>query len=226
VLGGAGITSAFMTAYRVAGALGVVEEGAYFAAEMASGMPLPRRWDFAPDRGIGDFNDPNFMGPRLAPDRGIGDFNDPNFMGPRLAPNPDDTSQLYSIQNAGGASPWTKDLSIVTGSTAQARNKAINAVIKADLFNLNLTFKPEYSPFAAQGVAKQGVGTQIGKKVFGSRDKLIDTIVYEELHHRWWKRGVEGFHHSPDRYVPDEKFYNVLDRYKQMRQYYRDKNGD
>jgi hypothetical protein len=46
-----------MTAYRVAGALGVVEEGAYFAAETASGMPLPRRWDFAPDRGIGKFTE-------------------------------------------------------------------------------------------------------------------------------------------------------------------------
>lgn len=116
-------------------------------------------------------------------------------------------------------------MSVASGKAAQARNRAIDAVIQEDLSNLNLTFKPEYSPFAEQGVAKQGAGTQIGKKAFESRNKLIDTIVHEELHHRWWKKGVEGYHHSPDTYVPNEKFYDVLDRYKQMREYYKGKNG-
>jgi hypothetical protein len=47
VLGGAGIASAFMTAYRAAGVLGVAEEGALITAETASSIPLPRRWDYA-----------------------------------------------------------------------------------------------------------------------------------------------------------------------------------
>jgi len=71
----------------------------------------------------------------------------------------------------------------------------------------------------------KGTGTQIGKKAFTSRQKLTDTIVHEELHHRWWAKDVKGYHHSPDTYVHDEKFYNVLDRYKQMREYQKGKNG-
>jgi hypothetical protein len=46
VLGGAGVASSFMTAYRAAGVLGVAEEGALITAETASGVPLVRRWDF------------------------------------------------------------------------------------------------------------------------------------------------------------------------------------
>jgi hypothetical protein len=46
VLGGAGVASSFMTAYRAAGVLGVAEEGALITAETASGIPLVRRWDF------------------------------------------------------------------------------------------------------------------------------------------------------------------------------------
>ena len=92
-----------------------------------------------------------------------------------------------AVQGVHGRSPWTADLSHVTGKTAQSRNRAIQSVIDEDLSNLKLTHQPQYSPFANQGVAKRGVETQIGKKAFESRGKLRDTIVHEELHHRWWK---------------------------------------
>ena len=132
---------------------------------------------------------------------------------------PDKTST--DVQNAGGeASPWTADLSVASGKAAKARNKAINAAIREDLPHLNLSSSPQYSPFAAQGVAKRNQGTQIGKKAFVSRDKLVDTIVHEELHLRWWRKGIQGNHHSPDTYVPNELFYNVLSRYKRLRKYY------
>jgi hypothetical protein len=49
VLGAASVASSFMIAHRAAGVLGVAEEGALITAETASGMPLVRRWDFAPD---------------------------------------------------------------------------------------------------------------------------------------------------------------------------------
>jgi hypothetical protein len=90
---------------------------------------------------------------------------------------------------------FTADLSGVTGKTARQRNRAINAAIAENLPNLELTHVPQYSPFIPQGVAKRGHGTQIGKKSFTSRYKLVRTIVHEELHHRWWKRGKLN-HHS------------------------------
>ncbi|MCG8550069.1 MAG: hypothetical protein MI799_06685, partial [Desulfobacterales bacterium] len=126
-------------------------------------------------------------------------------------------SNSADVQFAGGRSPWTADLSNVTGKASQARNSAINAIIKEDFSNLKLTYTPQYSPFASQGVAKKGIGTQIGKQSFSSRQQLRDTVVHEELHHRWWKRGVDSPHHSPDAYVPNEKFYDVIKRYNQIR---------
>ena len=124
---------------------------------------------------------------------------------------------LVPIQGAKGRSPWTADLSHITGKTAESRNRAINSIIREDLPDLNLTFQPQYSPFASQGVAHRGLGTQIGKSPFMSRQALRDTILHEELHHRWWERGIEGWHHSPDQFVPNERFYDVLSRYKRMR---------
>jgi len=66
-------------------------------------------------------------------------------------------------------------------------------------------------------VAKRGEGAQIGRNAFQSRQHLRDTIVHEELHHRWWKKGRNGFHHDLDKFVPNEKFYEVLRRYHRMR---------
>jgi hypothetical protein len=39
---------------------------------------------------------------------------------------------------------------------------------------------------------------------------------HEGLHHRWWDRGISLPDHS-EHYVPRERFYDMLDRYKQMR---------
>jgi hypothetical protein len=90
-------------------------------------------------------------------------------------------------------------------------------LIKEDLPDMKFTHMPEYSPFVNSGVAMKDMGTQIGFKRFSSRTDLRRVLVHEELHHRWFKRGVPGpLHHSND-YVPDEKFYKVIDRYFKMR---------
>ena len=39
-------------------------------------------------------------------------------------------------------------------------------------------------------VVQRNTGTQIGKKMFVSRNELRDTIIHEELHQRRWKRGI------------------------------------
>ncbi len=112
---------------------------------------------------------------------------------------------------------YVPDLTHVTGKTAASRNRAIGTLIKEDLTNLRLTHQPRYSPFIPRGLAKKDMGTQIGYKSFSSRDDLRRVIVHEELHHRWFNRGIPGpKHHSSD-FVPDEKFYRVVERYFRMR---------
>lgn len=116
--------------------------------------------------------------------------------------------------------PFVSDLSHVTGKGAKARNRAIESIINSELSGINFIQKPQYSPFVNTGVAMKDVGTHIGKSRFSSRIDLINTIVHEELHHRWWRRGIPGYlHHSPDKYVPNERFYNVIDRYMKMKGY-------
>lgn len=80
---------------------------------------------------------------------------------------------------------------------------------------MNLSYKPEYRPFIRTGIAKKNIGTQIGKKMFVSRNELRDTIIHEELHHRWWKRGV--FDHHPVGTDKEKMFYETIRRYKEMR---------
>ena len=110
------------------------------------------------------------------------------------------------------------DLSHVTGKTAASRNRAIGAMIKEDFQDLNLTHTPQYSPFVGYGVAKKGVGTQIGPKSFESRAQLRNTIVHEELHHRWFSRGIKGGEHHPrDGSGLSDKFYGTVARYMNMR---------
>lgn len=150
--------------------------------------------------------------------KGLGRLGGDDLAAGRGRQKPGELPAGQSVEGmAGGGSPWTADLGNVTGRAASARNKAIGAVISEDLPNLRLTHVPEYSPFAKFGVAKQGVGTQIGRKSFSSRNALRDSIVHEEVHHRWWSRGIKSPHHSPDTYVPDERFYNVIRRYMRMR---------
>jgi RHS repeat-associated protein len=93
---------------------------------------------------------------------------------------------------------FVHDLSNVTGRGAYVRNRMIDTVIKKDLPGLRLTYRPQYNPFLEPvGVSSLGNGTQLGKLAFSSRLELIDTIVHEELHHRWWARGILGSHHGP-----------------------------
>ena len=110
---------------------------------------------------------------------------------------------------------YTSDLSQVTGKAAKARQRAIDAILKEDFPDLNLSYKPEYNPFIRTGVAQQNTGTQIGKNMFVSRDELRDTIIHEELHHRWWKQGIYG--HHPVGTDKEAVFYEIIRRYKEMR---------
>ncbi|WP_414633127.1 hypothetical protein [Clostridium sp. UBA6640] len=57
----------------------------------------------------------------------------------------------------------------------------------------------------------------MGEKSFSSRAELRNTITYEELYHRWWERGILSYHHSPNTYILNEKFYGVAKRYHRMR---------
>jgi RHS repeat-associated protein len=111
----------------------------------------------------------------------------------------------------GGAQPFVDDLAQVTGKTASARNRAIQTLIAKDYPLLRLTHTPKYSPFARTGVAKRGVGTQIGKLRFSDRAGLRRVILHEELHHRWWGRGILTHEHHSD------KFYRTIKRYFRMR---------
>lgn len=120
-----------------------------------------------------------------------------------------------AVEFAGGTQPFVADLSNVTGKVSVSRNRAIDAVIKEDFGGLNLTHTPQYSPFISQGVAMEGAGTHIGKNMFSSRAALRDTIVHEELHHRWWSRGLYNYH--PAGSALETKFYNTIERYNRMR---------
>ncbi|MFJ1551776.1 RHS repeat-associated core domain-containing protein [Streptomyces sp. NPDC088246] len=122
----------------------------------------------------------------------------------------------YEFQGEGNV--WTSDLSHLTGKSARVRNRAINAIIKEDFPNLRFTYPPQYSPWVSTGIAKPNVGTQVGWKRFSSRADLRNTLVHEELHHRWFARGISaGRHHPRDRSGLYEKFYGTVARYESIR---------
>ena len=85
-----------------------------------------------------------------------------------------------------------------------------------DLPGVRFSYTPEYSPFIKKGfgVAQEGAGTQIGAKAFNSQRQLIDTLVHEELHHRWWQRGI--YNHHADA-AADELFEKIVQRYLRLR---------
>ncbi|MEV0136515.1 RHS repeat-associated core domain-containing protein [Dactylosporangium sp. NPDC050688] len=114
-----------------------------------------------------------------------------------------------------GFSKWTADLSHVTGSTAQSRNRAIEAIIREDFPHLRLSFTPQYSPFSRRGVSSPGEGVQIGPLSFSSRRALRLSIVHEELHHRWYGR-IASPHH-PLGSAQEARFYLIIKRYFRMR---------
>ena len=126
-----------------------------------------------------------------------------------------ETDILFEEMPSGNPQYYTSDLLQVTGKAAKARKKAIEAILKEDFPDLNLTYKPEYSPFIRTGIAQQNTGTQIGKNMFISRNELRDTIIHEELHHRWWKRGIVN--HHPIGTKKEQVFYEIIKRYKKMR---------
>jgi hypothetical protein len=115
----------------------------------------------------------------------------------------------------GEPSRFVDDLSHNTGKTGKSRNQAINAIITEDFPNLKLTYIPQYSPYVSYGMAKRGIGTHIGTKSFASRSQLRDTVIHEELHHRWWKRGI--INHHPRGSARERRFYRIVSRYKRMR---------
>ncbi|MBZ9715041.1 polymorphic toxin-type HINT domain-containing protein [Deinococcus multiflagellatus] len=118
-----------------------------------------------------------------------------------------------------GPQTYTADLSNTTGRAAANRNKIIAALIEEDLPGIRFTFVPQYSPFIRTGIAQQGAGTQVDKLAFGSRATLIDTLIHEELHHRWWARGVPSPHHSYRgvESPADQRFCDTIDRYRRLK---------
>ncbi|EPN7487552.1 RHS repeat-associated core domain-containing protein, partial [Escherichia coli] len=120
-----------------------------------------------------------------------------------------------TVEFSRGPQTYVSDLGHVTGSTARARNKAITAILKEDFAYLKLTYIPQYNPFMRTGIAKLWEGTQFGKNSFSSRAALRDVIIHEELHHRWWKRGLND--HHPKGTEMEQKFYETIRRYKRMR---------
>ncbi|MGW1552696.1 hypothetical protein [Streptomyces sp. NPDC002346] len=125
--------------------------------------------------------------------------------------------EAVEYQGSHVGNTWTADLSHLTGKTAKSRNRAIDAMIQEDFPDLRFTHQPQYSPWVSTGLAKPNRGTQVGWKRFGSRDDLRTTLVHEELHHRWFARGVPGEHHPRDGSGNSARFYGTINRYKSMR---------
>lgn len=129
------------------------------------------------------------------------------------------TPSLPWVQHQGGhaGNTWTADLSHVTGKTARSGNRAIDAMIRRDFPDLNLTYRPQFSPWVRTGIAKPYTGTHVGWTRFSSTNDLRNSIVHEELHHRWFARGVLGDHHPRDFSGTSDEFYGIVGRYMRMR---------
>ncbi|MEU2246474.1 hypothetical protein [Streptomyces sp. NPDC019224] len=58
----------------------------------------------------------------------------------------------------------------------------------------------------------------MGAESFVSRAELRDGLTHEELHHRWYGRGIPpGTHHPRDGSGSSQRFYGTIERYKAMR---------
>jgi RHS repeat-associated protein len=126
------------------------------------------------------------------------------------------TTTEVAVEGAGGATVFTPDLTHVTGRTAAVRNAWIQETMERELAGVKFTHPPKYSPFIRRGfgVAQEGAGTQVGSKAFKSQRQLVETLVHEELHHRWWARGVYGHHAGP---VSEAKFEQIVQRFLRMK---------
>jgi len=52
----------------------------------------------------------------------------------------------------------------------------------------------------------------IRAKSFRTKSELIDTIIHEELHHRWWARGI--IRHHPPGSEKEAAFYEEIESIK------------
>ncbi|MEV0333953.1 hypothetical protein [Nocardia sp. NPDC050717] len=104
-----------------------------------------------------------------------------------------------------------------TGSTSRVRQRALEIILSSpDFENFRFTHIPVYSPTVYSGMAHRTGGTQIGKDRFSSRLDLRTTIVHEELHHRWYARGLTK-HHPRDGSGTSKLFYDTVERYLKLR---------
>ena len=124
---------------------------------------------------------------------------------------------IAAVEGMGARGQFVNNLSHLTGKTAAARNRAIDTVLAEDLSSLRLTHRPQYSPYVPYAMAKDGVGTHIGPNSFISRAQLRNSIVHEELHHRWWARKTKIYDHHPLGSAKEAKFYETIRRYEKMR---------
>ncbi|MEI6528082.1 MAG: RHS repeat-associated core domain-containing protein [bacterium] len=86
----------------------------------------------------------------------------------------------------------------------------IAEVIKSDFSGLSFMQPPEFAPALSQlGLSQIGAFSKIGPRAFKSLGALRETLLHEELHHRFWKRGIPSPHHP----IMEEYMRKVLIRY-------------
>lgn len=97
------------------------------------------------------------------------------------------------------------------------REQMIDSVISNELQGLRLTYRPRYNPgLVYTGISRRGAGSQLGRDAFRSRFELTKTTVHEELHHRWWARGIMADHHPPGS-LRAKQFYGTVNRYLKLK---------
>jgi RHS repeat-associated protein len=188
--------------------------GQYFDPETRLHYNFHRQYD--PETGRYLTPDPLGLSPAPNPSTYV---PNPHTSADPLGLSPCPTAEIGGPRTEGsGPSPrWTDDLSHITGATAQSRNRALRAIMIEDFPDLGFTHTPQYSPFVGHAVARHGEGTQVGPASFASRIELRNTLIHEELHHRWWSRGILESHHPRDSSGLSDRFYGTVARYMEMR---------
>jgi hypothetical protein len=81
---------------------------------------------------------------------------------------------------------------------AEERSTQLKDMLERDFPGLNFTHPPQYGNQSrgTLGMASRGVRTEITEEAFNDLGALRNTIIHEELHHRWWGRSIEGEHHG------------------------------
>ena len=88
--------------------------------------------------------------------------------------------------------------------------------MEKELAGVRMTYLPEYVEYGlnVDGMATQPLGRFPGRTrisrlaVEAGRMNIIETILHEELHHRFWARGIEEGHHSLMKPII-EKFFKL-----------------